>query len=114
MLWILISAALAGTCPWSSTPVVVDASWKTVTVDGVPYSTDAFAAVLVDCGEREAVAKPESWQQMRKVTLGLGAAGCCLVFPWLGAPVQQNKIGAVVGRVSEASLKGFPLVITRQ
>ena len=88
MLWILISAALAGAYPWSSTPVVVDASWKTVTVDGVPYSTDAFAAVLVDCGEREAVAKPESWQQMRKVTLGLGAAGCCLVFPWLGAPVS--------------------------
>jgi hypothetical protein len=104
MLWILISAAMAGTCPWSNAPVFVDAGWKTVTVDGVPYSTDAFAAVLFDCGEPEAAAKLQSWQSLRKWTLGLGAAGCCLVGPWLVAPVT-----GIVGIVAREDMEDLLL-----
>lgn len=83
----MMGAALAGACPWTETPRVVDAGWKTVTVEGTPYPASTFGVVLHDCGEPEAAQKLDKWQSMRQVTLGTGIGGCLLWPAWLVTPV---------------------------
>ena len=77
MLWMMMmGAALAGVCPWTETPRVVDASWKTIAVDGTPYPASTFGVVLFDCGEPEAAMKLDKWQSMRLWTPAPRAASC--------------------------------------
>jgi hypothetical protein len=89
MLWMwMMSAALAGACPWTETPRVVDAGWKTIAVDGTPYPASTFGVVLFDCGEPEAALKLDKWQSMRQWTVGTGVAGCLFLYPaWVVTPI---------------------------
>ena len=88
MLWMMMmGAALAGGCPWTETPRVVDASWKTIAVDGTPYPASTFGVVLFDCGEPEAAMKLDKWQSMRLWTVGTGAAGCIVWPVWVATPI---------------------------
>ena len=89
MLWMMMmGAALAGGCPWTETPRVVDASWKTITMNGTPYPSSTFGVVLFDCGESEAAMKLDKWQSMRQWTVGTGVAGCLFLYPaWVVTPI---------------------------